>query len=94
MSRNALLIGSNANEDFGGLKYARSDAGRVGKALKDHGGFEVSICSNSSYPALRDDIHRFITDTGSCDALVVYFAGHGEIREGELFLVVDNSRAS
>ena len=61
--------------------------------MAKYGGFAVTIARNVQYPEVRNDLLDFIKTAGNCEGLVIYFAGHGEVRKGELFLVVDNTNA-
>ncbi|MCB4862118.1 caspase domain-containing protein [Sphingobium indicum] len=89
--RKGLFFGSNGSAHFMPLRYARSDAERVAKAFQMHGGFDAELVDTASVSVLRERLHSFIAETAECEAAVIYFAGHGECRRGELFLVLDNT---
>lgn len=92
--RKALFLGSNGNARFTPLQYARSDAERVAKAFHEHGGFDVELLDTSSASALRERLFDFLSETAEAQAVAIYFAGHGECRKGELFLVLDGTSPS
>ena len=41
--------------------------------------------------AVRDQLTTFIRESSNSDGVLLYFAGHGEVRHGELFLVLEDT---
>ncbi len=56
-----------------------------------YGGFHTEVVDTASAGVLRERLYSFFAETAECEAAVIYFAGHGECRKGELFLVLDNT---
>lgn len=78
--RIAVTIGIDRYAAHPQLRYAVSDARRIGALLRDHGFEVVSILENDQ--ATRAGIlellnHQLPTQVGPKDLVVVFFAGHG-----------------
>ena len=98
MSRIAFVLGSNGPEQLGSLKgltYAASDARRFTDVITtDDIGFSVPTIEFREKDALAakfDDLAASLTHE---DELLFYFAGHGVMSLGELYLVLDNTLAN
>jgi len=89
VARIAFIMGSNGPGSFGPLKYAESDAEHVAEAL---GGprckFEISRPQQTADPyELRRDLDKTLSACKLNDTVVCYFAGHGVLEAGELYLI-------
>lgn len=96
MSRIAFVSGSNGSEEFGQLKYAVSDSNAVASALAStRCQFQVIRPEQAASPyAYRETLDRAAASCKVDDTFVVYFAGHGVLDAGELFLVLDNTSSN
>ncbi|MBD1858590.1 caspase family protein [Leptolyngbya boryana FACHB-1624] len=86
-------MGSNGPANYGQLRYAVDDAARIADVLgNEKYCFDVSrLESEFDRSAVLD---RLTTIAKSCrkqDTLIFYFSGHGECRDGELFLLLDTT---
>jgi len=93
MSRIAFLFASNGPETMGMLQFAESDADRVAETLKGpRCGFEIRRPAAKADPYdVRRDMDSAAASCGPQDTFVCFFAGHGVIEGGELFLVWHNT---
>jgi esterase/lipase superfamily enzyme len=85
----ALVIGIDDYQNgWPGLKHAVSDAESVAKALASDG-FDVSLKTNLSGPALRDAFVSWFLFAGLQEGarLLVWFAGHGETVPAGTYLI-------
>lgn len=95
MSRQAFVIASNAEnvEDIATLRYCENDKDAVKEVLSSEKvGFNVVVPSSTISPA--NVVSEFESLAEGCspgDSLVFYFSGHGYLRRGQLYLVLDNS---
>ncbi|RWY75272.1 SUMF1/EgtB/PvdO family nonheme iron enzyme [Rhizobium sp. WSM1325] len=90
--RRSIVIGSNGPEGRHQLQFAEHDAQKVRDALRSmYCGFETEDgIGITSQVALR----RFFRSAESCreeDTFVAYFAGHGLLDRGDLFLLFQNT---
>jgi predicted HTH transcriptional regulator len=93
MLRKALVIGSNGPDNYGQLQHAVSDSIRIADVLgNEKYCFEVSRLESGTDPSTV--LNRLTTIAKSCnrqDTLIFYFSGHGECRDGDLFLLLDTT---
>ncbi|MFL6262801.1 MAG: SUMF1/EgtB/PvdO family nonheme iron enzyme [Thermoanaerobaculia bacterium] len=96
MERKAFVCGSNGSEGFGILKYAESDAQAVALCLSgDRCAFEVVRTPSDADPyQVRQALDRVASTCKNDDTLVCYFAGHGVLEGGELFLVLRETNSN
>jgi uncharacterized caspase-like protein len=87
--RRAFLMAANGPEEFGRLKYAESDATRLGQALTSRRcDFEVEHApSDADTYDVRRLLDRAAARCNPQDTFVCYFAGHGLLHQGRLYLV-------
>ena len=87
----ALVIwaGDYRNPFWQKLNNIRIEASHVVEAL-DRQGFQVSVVANPTGPELRGSIDQFVQRYGfnPNSRLVIYFAGHGWTRSGDLGYLV------
>jgi outer membrane protein assembly factor BamB len=95
VSRIALVLGSNGPEALGRLKqleFAESDAMRLATALGAPDiEFSVVAPRGRSLSAILSEFQQHAAALGADDELLFYFAGHGIVRRGDFFLVLDGT---
>lgn len=95
MRRAAFVLGSNGPAQLGRLKqlaFAESDAERTAAALvAPELGFAVALHAERSRGAVIDRFDEFASTLGPEDELLFYFAGHGLVSHGDLYLVLDRT---
>lgn len=92
MSRRAYVFGSNGPPWSSKLRFALNDVQMMANSLRKHGDFNVVSPSAGSSPF--QVIEELAGICGACefgDLLLVYFSGHGELVNGELYLLWDNT---
>lgn len=93
MLRKALVIGSNGPDNYGQLQHAVSDSIRIATVLSSEKYcFDVDRLEPGTDP--NTALNRLTTIAKSCnrqDTLIFYFSGHGECRDGDLFLLLDTT---
>lgn len=91
--RRAFILGSNGPTNAHPLRYTQVDAKRIQKCLRDvHCGFTVELARNRKNPwALRQQLSAAANACTTEDVFVCYFSGHGILRQGELFLLLDST---
>ena len=89
MARIAFIFASNGPANLGPLRFAESDAGRIAQVLSGpRCGFEVVTPSRTGDPYdLRKAVDAAAARCEPGDHFICYFAGHGVLEDGELFLV-------
>jgi formylglycine-generating enzyme required for sulfatase activity len=92
--RRAVVFGSNGPEYSGKLKYSASDADSFANVLSSaRCGFEVQrLKSNVDSNELGIKIKKAAQDCKKPDSFVCYFSGHGDLVEGELWLLLDGTK--
>jgi formylglycine-generating enzyme required for sulfatase activity len=92
MGRTSFVFGSNGSDMFEKLKFAESDTERIASVLAGSR-YQFNVIRPLSMDPY--EIRRKLdTAAGACgrdDTFICYFAGHGVLDEGELFLIVENS---
>ena len=77
----ALVIGNNDYEQLPDLETPHNDAQRISELLTERFGFSTQLLLDAN----EEDIKRAIYDLGQAagetDNLLIYFAGHGELRD-------------
>jgi len=96
MGRIAFVAGSNGSQEFGQLKYAVSDANGVASALSNSRcQFQIVRPDHGVNPyAFREALDRAAASCKANDTFLVYFAGHGVLDAGELFLILDQTTSN
>ncbi|MBW4501743.1 MAG: SUMF1/EgtB/PvdO family nonheme iron enzyme [Scytonema hyalinum WJT4-NPBG1] len=95
MSKIAFLSGSNGSEEFGQLQFAVSDADGIAEALSGmRCQFEVVRPKSDTSPyQFRELLDKAAASCKTEDTFIFYFAGHGVLDSGELFLILDNTNS-
>ncbi len=90
----ALVIGNTEYTNLPRLKNATKDALSVARALSDKG-FTVFFASDVDAAKLKETITFVSAQAVDADQIVIYYAGHNEIRNGTSHLIpVNGSRGS
>lgn len=91
----AFVFGSNGpRSSQAQLRYARSDAERIGQALAGpRGGFSVNELQHrpDTANAVMQQLRAFLSERLPDDRVIVYFSGHGILEDGELVLLWDDT---
>jgi Sulfatase-modifying factor enzyme 1/Caspase domain len=95
MSKIAFISGSNGSEEFGQLQFAISDADGITEALSGmRCQFEVVRPKSDISPYhFRELLDKAAASCKTEDTFIFYFAGHGVLDSGELFLILDNTNS-
>jgi hypothetical protein len=95
MSKIAFISGSNGSEEFGRLQFAVSDADSITEALSGmRCQFEVVRPKSDISPyQFRELFDKAAASCKTEDTFIFYFAGHGVLDSGELFLILDNTNS-
>ena len=98
----AVVIGVNYNRDYGELDTPVNDARAIAEVLGGSGGFQhiILLTDDAAEPFNRPTlaaIQKRIEDTARIaeaeDTLVVFFSGHGDVRDGVGYLIpIDGDR--
>lgn len=93
--RIAFIMSSNGSENYDQLKYANDDAKRIAEVLRqEEYGFQTSEVpkdkKNRRYSIL-DYLSTVIETCTEQDYFIFYFSGHGEVRYGQLHLILDET---
>ncbi len=94
----AVVIGIDAYQDLGRLTTCRADARALARVLIERGGYTpnrvILMTDDAPEPqdrptlaTLRKRIERTARVAGPRDTLLVYFSGHGVVRDGRGYLV-------
>lgn len=87
----ALVIGNTEYTQLPRLKNAAADALSVAQALSDKG-FTVFFASNVNAAKLKETLAFVSTQAAHADQILVYYAGHNEIRNGATHLLSIDSK--
>ncbi len=94
----ALFSASDyADDRVGDLDTPNTDIERIAEVLRDKYGFEAKTYPDATRSQILDTLDQLGSSLRDCDALIVYYAGHGELDQemGEGFwLPVDAKRDS
>jgi hypothetical protein len=97
MTRYGFVLGSNGPERLGRLTrltFAESDANRFAKAISKFGvGFDTTVPTSRIKNTILDQFDGFVSQMTTEDELLFYFAGHGVMSHGDLYFVLDTSKA-
>jgi hypothetical protein len=77
----ALVIGNQAYQHLDPLASPRADATRVAELLESKYGFEVTLITDGSAAAIKRAVNELDTRAGENDNVLIYFAGHGTLRD-------------
>jgi hypothetical protein len=96
MTRVAFIIGANGPETLGRLKrlkFAETDAFRIAARLRrDDLRFKIAPRRRSqTSKAAINSFEQLAFELGPQDELLFYFAGHGIVNHGDLFLIMNNT---
>src|SRR4051812_1457422 len=93
VTRAAFVLGSNGPDTLGRLKklaFARDDAVRFARAIS---AIDVGFSIKGRTFRARDTIIKRFDELASAlgpqDELIFYFAGHGLVSHGDLYLILD-----
>ncbi len=91
----ALLIGINEYSDLSPLQTPLRDVTRIASILEENYGFKNTVLENPSRQEILNELNNFKKFLSENDNLLIYYAGHGVLDEGEGFwLPKDASRAN
>ncbi len=88
MTQTAYVLGV----DSLGLEYAARDAARIGAALRRHGYRIVELPARLA--AIRQAMQDMAEQSKRGDTVVFYFAGHGEVEDDTLCLLLEDAGAT
>lgn len=93
MLRKALVVGSNGPDNYGQLQHAVSDSIKITNVLSSEKYcFDVSRLEPGTDPnTALDQLTKIAKSCNRQDTLIFYFSGHGECRDGDLFLLLDTT---
>lgn len=77
----ALIIGNQSYQHLDPLTSPRNDAERVAALLADKYGFEVTLITDGNAAAIKRAVNELDTRAGDNDNVLIYFAGHGTLRD-------------
>ncbi|MFY2825331.1 caspase family protein [Ruegeria sp. MALMAid1280] len=97
--KTAIVIGIDSFEDpeLDDLSYARNDATALHNLLQGETGEQfdhVELITRGNHSDALTKIERIATKTGRCDLLLVYYAGHGLVRNQKLHLAFANTHTT
>ena len=76
----ALVIGNNEYELLPDLETPHNDAQRIAALLSDRFGFSTQLILNANEEDIKRAIYNLAKTARAEDNLLIYFAGHGEMR--------------
>ncbi len=91
--RKAFVMGSNGSPNLSPLQYAWEDAKRIKACFESpRCGFEVVLLEPETDPfELRRQLYNIAESCTPQDTFICYFAGHGVLEKGSLFLFLDKT---
>ncbi len=95
--KTAIVVGVDSFEDpeLDDLSYARNDATALHNLLQGETGEQfdhVELITQGNHSDALTTIERITTDTQRSDLLLIYYAGHGLVRNQKLHLAFGNTR--
>ena len=78
----ALVIGNDHYKHWPQLVNAISDATAIGKVLKEHYGFQVTLLTDASRAQIMKSLNQYRKVLTEKDNLLIYYAGHGHLEQG------------
>src|ERR1700722_14539148 len=95
MKRLAFIMGYRGPAWAGPLQYTSNDVRLFSDCLLGECDFEIKgpVAKADSFDVGRE-ISRLASACGPEDDLILYFSGHGELKKGELFLLMDESTSA
>jgi WD40 repeat protein len=81
--RYALVIGiSNYHRSLGNLTKPATDAQAVARCLREHGGFQVTLLTETlALETMRQALKQFLLEQATDNDALIYFTGHGILLE-------------
>ncbi|MGD8869031.1 MAG: caspase family protein [Gemmatimonadales bacterium] len=76
----AIVIGNNHYEHLPDLQTAHNDARQIAQILSDHFGFSTQLLLDANEEEIKRAIDNLNEVAGEDDNVLIYFAGHGELR--------------
>jgi formylglycine-generating enzyme required for sulfatase activity len=94
--RKAFVMGSNGSKNLSPLQYALEDARRIKACFESpRCGFEVTLLESERDPfEIRRKLYNIAESCTPHDTFICYFAGHGILERGSLFLFLDKTEIS
>lgn len=91
--RRAFVMGSNGSQNLSPLQYALEDAIRIKTCLESpRCGFDVTLLESDTDPfEIRRRLYSIAESCTPKDTFICYFAGHGVLERGSLFLFLDKT---
>jgi chaperonin GroEL len=91
--RKAFVMGSNGSKNLSPLQYALEDARRIKDCFESlRCGFEVTLLESETDPfEIRRRLYNIAESCTPQDTFICYFAGHGILERGSLFLFLDKT---
>lgn len=77
----ALIIGNNNYDRLPVLKTPHNDAKRIAEILSSRYGFSTQVLLDANEEEIKRAIDNLDETVGADDNLLIYFAGHGQIRK-------------
>lgn len=92
----AVIIGNDDYQDGGytTLKSARSDATAVSQVLKARYGYQTTLLLDASRLEILTALNAMREKLGPNDSLMIYFAGHGELKGNQGYWIPTDAKAS
>ncbi|WP_158262676.1 caspase family protein [Photobacterium sanctipauli] len=77
----ALIIGNNNYQSLPNLRTPETDAKALSNVLKHQYGYQTTLLLNAGRTEIMSKLNEMREKLGEDDNLLVYYAGHGEIRD-------------
>jgi len=92
----AVIIGNDDYQDGGytTLKSARSDATAVSQVLKARYGYQTTLLLDASRLEILTALNAMREKLGPNDSLMIYFAGHGELKGNQGYWIPIDAKAN
>lgn len=92
----AVIIGNDDYQDGGysTLKSARSDATAVSQVLKARYGYQTTLLLDASRLEILTALNAMREKLGPNDNLMIYFAGHGEVKGSQGYWIPTDAKAN
>lgn len=92
----AVIIGNDDYQDGGytTLKSARSDATAVSQVLKARYGYQTTLLLDASRLEILTALNAMREKLGPNDSLMIYFAGHGELKGNQGYWIPTDAKAN
>lgn len=83
MSNKAFLVGANTQK----LKYSKNDVNNIASALENYG-YEITTPEEATKLKIVEAFDALSENCQQTDTLVIYFSGHGIVKQGKLHFVL------